>query len=163
MKNQSAEKYFSITDEEIIPKKSDKMNKNIKKSNIQSVVIDTSAVEISFRNRGLRTESIPSKLSIFEQLLALDLGFNKIDSFPRGLPKNLLALDLSFNLLTNCLSFKTSILLMEIHLNNNHISSMLGLGYIVTLEHINLSNNLIKVYNHLSISVSIHVIFYIGC
>ena len=95
---------------------------NVNSRKLNTIVIDYNVTELSLRNKNVKTESVCDKVEKYHCLKALDLSYNKIESFPRGLPQTLIAINLSYNFIPSLKSFKCSCYLVELHLRGNEIT-----------------------------------------
>ena len=84
--------------------------------------IDQNAEEINLRHRNLRNDNVNNRLEKFSAAVAIDLSFNRLDSFPRGLPETVRALNLSHNAISSLSTFVTHCHIVELHLKGNAIS-----------------------------------------
>ena len=81
----------------------------------------SSIKEATFRHQFLTTDKAEILLAQLNNLQALNLSQNKLDSLPRGIPSCLIALDLSFNLFSTFPSSDRISNLIELKLSNNNI------------------------------------------
>lgn len=99
--------------------------------------------EATFRYQNLTVDSAHTFLVHLQDMVALDLSFNKLVDMPHPLPHGLIGLDLSANFITSLTHFKKGWpkCLVELKLRNNKITSTAGLSHALSLEYLDLSNN----------------------
>ena len=81
----------------------------------------SSIKEATFRHQFLTTDKAEILLAQLNNLQALNLSQNKLDSLPRGIPSCLIALDMSFNFFTSFPPSDRISNLIELKLSNNNI------------------------------------------